>query len=371
MMIGTMLFAIFIGNMTELVTNLDLRTKKYRKKMDGVEHFMHNENLPLNLRTRVRNFFEHAFNHSRGIPPFIDELPEHLKVAVVLHLYNDVVRSVPFFAQGSKQFITTIILKLQSKVLAPRDTLFRAGDYGNSMYFLNDGMVCVMLDQEQEIFATMSEGAFFGEDCVTGQINVREVTVYAMTWCNLLCLTSDDLEECIAEEPESRELFRNLVTSSNLKRSIERIQSELSMMKADSETPREEEKVEVKQEEERKEYPPVVLRALELHEESCEYKEQLSPTPSRWSRVSIDALKRVQEQEGLDNVLQRISTVRTSPPPPPAVAAADFSFVCPPLPPRILNSPQLPSPLPLLTISAGIRTIEEKASGIGQKHLEA
>ena len=36
--------------------------------MEDLDDFMHQENLPLDLRFRTRSFFEYGFNHSREIP---------------------------------------------------------------------------------------------------------------------------------------------------------------------------------------------------------------------------------------------------------------------------------------------------------------
>ena len=36
--------------------------------MEDLDDFMHQENLPLDLRFRTRSFFEYGFNHSRDVP---------------------------------------------------------------------------------------------------------------------------------------------------------------------------------------------------------------------------------------------------------------------------------------------------------------
>jgi CRP-like cAMP-binding protein len=70
------------------------------------------------------------------------------------------------------------------------------------MYFLIKGSVEVVLDDKHGVFAELKEGSFFGEHCVLGLSEHRPVSVRAMTWCNLFCLTQQALEDSIFTHPE-------------------------------------------------------------------------------------------------------------------------------------------------------------------------
>jgi hypothetical protein len=43
---------------------------------------------------------------------------------VALHLYNDLITTVPFFRDCGKEFLTEVILKLKAQTLSPGDYLY-------------------------------------------------------------------------------------------------------------------------------------------------------------------------------------------------------------------------------------------------------
>uniref|UniRef100_A0A7S4NRA4 Cyclic nucleotide-binding domain-containing protein n=1 Tax=Guillardia theta TaxID=55529 RepID=A0A7S4NRA4_GUITH len=210
MSVGTTAFAIVVGNMTDLIGNLDVRALELKDKMDELDDFMHQENLPINLRVRTRRFFEHVHNHSREVPPVVRELPITLQSEVSLYLYADLIRKVHFFKRCSKEFVTDVVRRCKPRTLAQSDFLFLAGEYGDSMFFIIDGTLEVQVDAQNNIFALLESGSHFGEKCVLGIEKFRPVTVRALTWSNLFSLSSDDLEECIYRHPDSHEMFLSI-----------------------------------------------------------------------------------------------------------------------------------------------------------------
>eukprot|EP00961_Rhodomonas_salina_P073383 986251-Rhodomonas_salina.1 len=107
--------------MAALLGKLDIRATAFKERMEDLDDFMHQENLPLDLRFRTRAFFEYGYNHSRytrplpayamsgtavsriavlanigweDIPASIEELSTSLRTEVALHLYNDLITTV-------------------------------------------------------------------------------------------------------------------------------------------------------------------------------------------------------------------------------------------------------------------------------------
>lgn len=124
MAVGASTFAVVIGNMAALLGKMDVRASNFKERMEDLDDFMHQENLPLDLRFRTRAFFEYRYNHSRDIPQSIEELSLSLRSEVALHLYNDLITTVPFFCNCGKEFLTDIILRLKAQTLSPGDYLY-------------------------------------------------------------------------------------------------------------------------------------------------------------------------------------------------------------------------------------------------------
>lgn len=196
--------------MAALLGKMDMRATAFKERMEDLDDFMHQENLPLDLRFRTRAFFEYGYNHSRDIPTSINELSKSLQTEVALHLYHDLITAVPFFCDCGKDFLTEVILLLKAQTLSPGDYLYEAGEYGDSMFFLVKGSVEVVLDSQNGVFAELKEGSYFGESCVLGISTHRPVSVRAMSWCNIFCLGQDALEDCITHHPEAQDHFVRL-----------------------------------------------------------------------------------------------------------------------------------------------------------------
>ena len=217
---GASTFAVVVGNMAALLGKLDVRARVFKEHMEDLDDFMHQENLPLDLRFRTRTFFDYMFNHSRDIPASIHELSTSLRTDVAMHLYNDLITTVPFFRECGRAFLTEVILRLRSQTLSPGDFLYEAGEAGDCMYFLVKGSVEVVLDERLGVYAELREGCYFGENCVLGLSATRPVSVRACAWCSLFFLSQEALEDCLVQHPEAHEHFRRLVISQTVEKTV-------------------------------------------------------------------------------------------------------------------------------------------------------
>jgi hypothetical protein len=99
--------------------------------------------------------------------------------------------------------------------------LAQAGEFGDSMYFLIKGSVEVEVDGQNGVYAELKEGAYVGETCVLGIADTRPVTVRAINWCNLFCLTMDALEDCLTRHPEAQVHFMQLAVSATAEKAVQ------------------------------------------------------------------------------------------------------------------------------------------------------
>jgi len=197
--LGASGFGVVVGSMSALLGRLDLRVAEFKDRMTDLEDFMHHENIPLELRLRVRDYCSYAFHNSREIPSAIEHLSMTLRCDVALHLYRDLVTSVPFFSNASKEFLTDIIMALSPLTLSPGDLLYEKGDFGDSMYFLIGGKVEVEIDAKKKLRQELSEGCYIGESSLMGFTSRRPLTVKSLTWCNLFCLEQAAFKEVICQ----------------------------------------------------------------------------------------------------------------------------------------------------------------------------
>lgn len=153
-----------------------------------------------------------------------------LRTTIALHLYKDLVKTVPFFAGSDQRFLGKVCLALETAVYLPGDTIIYCDDIGKEMFIVRKGLVEILIPEpgnpEKRIY--LRDGNFFGETALV--IDVRRTnTVKAVSICDLNVLNKSAFNEIVAEYPEFGERMKRTV----IKRQLDNmnIQSPLEKMK--------------------------------------------------------------------------------------------------------------------------------------------
>ena len=113
------------------------------------------------------------------------------------------VKSVPFFQNAASQFVSAVITRLKFEVFLKGEYIIRAGTKGDRMFFIQSGVVEVVLDNG--IVATcLSDGAHFGEICLLTE-DRRVADVIASTTTDLFSLSKENFHTLLEEFPDMRE----------------------------------------------------------------------------------------------------------------------------------------------------------------------
>lgn len=108
------------------------------------------------------------------------------------------VARVPFFAELDAHQIAEIAALLRIYRAVPGEVLMRAGEVGDSMYFIAAGRVEVAL---RESAVVLHDGDFFGEIALLTDSR-RTATVRARTTCHLLTLDVRDFRKVMDANPD-------------------------------------------------------------------------------------------------------------------------------------------------------------------------
>lgn len=74
---------------------------------------------------------------------------------------QDLIRVVPFFANASEAFITSIITRVSFDVFLPGDYVTQYGTIGTKMYFIQHGVLDVV-NKDGKVVTTLCDGSYFG-----------------------------------------------------------------------------------------------------------------------------------------------------------------------------------------------------------------
>jgi len=113
---------------------------------------------------------------------------------------EELVRRLPFFQGLPPERIGQICRLLKPFFAVPGETIVRAGDRGDTMYFISSGAVEIGRGGRK---FRLGRGDFFGEMAllISGR---RTATVKAIAFCKLLVLTARDLQVLAGAHPDLR-----------------------------------------------------------------------------------------------------------------------------------------------------------------------
>jgi len=210
-LIGAAMYGLIIGNIANLIVNIDVAKNQFKEKVEKINTFLKYRNIPHSVQKKINDYYQYLWETRRGYEEtsVLQDLPEPLKVTVSLYLNKEIIEKVPIFEGASDEFIRDIILNLQPVVYSPNDYIVRAGEMGSDMYFISKGAVEVLSPDETITYATLTAGQFFGEMALLLSIP-RTATIKALDYCDLYRLHKDTFDMVLGRFPDFEEQIRRL-----------------------------------------------------------------------------------------------------------------------------------------------------------------
>lgn len=198
MVVGVTINAAIIGNVANIVANLDSDLADFVERADQIKSFLHRHQVRYEIQDRVVHFMNYIWATHDGMANedgFVKELPLTLQLAVTETTRMSLIRDCPFFDFCSDDIIKAVALCLKPLVFSVGDILAHEGDMGQEMFFLEKGSVEVLSGDGKTVFATLSDkGCFFGETSLFFKTK-RQNTLRAATFCEVFQLDKCDLDE--------------------------------------------------------------------------------------------------------------------------------------------------------------------------------
>lgn len=203
MLIGVGVYGYLIGNVASLLANIDPAKVHHLQSLEKLTAFMNYRSIPPEIQKRIREYYDYLWEKRLGFDEstVIAELPPSLKTEVSLFLKRDIIAKVPLFQGASDEFIKEIALAMKPLVFMPGDYVYHAGESGRDMYFISKGTIEVVSKDGTQIYATLTEGDFFGEIALVLN-EPRTASVRALTFCDLYRLDKEMFEHVLLHHPE-------------------------------------------------------------------------------------------------------------------------------------------------------------------------
>ncbi len=202
MLIGAALYGFIIGNIANIIANLDVVKSKFRNRVENISTFLKYRNVPGELQSRISDYFDYLWESRRGYEEsnLLRGLPVSLLTQVSYFLNKEIIEQVPIFKNASQEFIRDIIMNLKPVIYTPGDNIVTSGELGYEMFFIAHGEVEVMNDDGSIVYATLTNGQFFGEIAILLSTS-RTATVRAKVYCDLYVLHKDTFDRILQRYP--------------------------------------------------------------------------------------------------------------------------------------------------------------------------
>lgn len=138
---------------------------------------------------------------------FIDEMRNE----AILSTWKSV-RSFPLFKELNSEKISEIANVLKSQVIPSGVTIFEKGSFSDSMYFIVEGEVEVVVEPKPVL---LKKGAFFGEIGLL-EVAPRSATVITTKKTNFLVLTMHDFHQISDRYPDILTHIRHVASQRNI-----------------------------------------------------------------------------------------------------------------------------------------------------------
>ncbi len=200
--LGAAIYGFVIGNVANLLANLDLLRSQHLGRIETISSFLRDRHVPRHLQAEVRNYYNYIWESRMGNQAeMLDDLPDSLRVEIAMHLNRHILEKVPLFAGVSETFMRELVLQLEPSVAIPGEPIVSRGEPGHRMFFINKGTVDVLGPGETDVVATLTDGDFFGEFALLTS-EPRANTVVARQYCNLYSVNRESFNRVLEDFPD-------------------------------------------------------------------------------------------------------------------------------------------------------------------------
>jgi CRP-like cAMP-binding protein len=209
--IGFSLFMYMLAATRKLRARLTMSSSMSQKKMTKLHKFCRNNDIPRQLVTQMRSYFQGNFMLRKfvGEAKLLSEMPPTLRMEVLLALKAGVLFDVPLLTRlGNLNIIHDLMLQLKPQLCSQGEVVIQQGDFGREMFILSEGVLAIIVNGNK--VAELRSGSFFGEVALLFGVR-RTASVTAMVVCFFFSLSKLQFEATLNEYPREKELFANEV----------------------------------------------------------------------------------------------------------------------------------------------------------------
>jgi len=205
MFIGASVFAFVLGNVTDVVAAMNIRSNEYEALMDTANSFVSDTGLSPEMARRMRAFLRNLRNGSSS--PEWQKLSSLLSPAIrqdiSLELNRSQLKLVSFFDAIPDMCLAQLALLLVPEFYPPLEVIIHADHKPDRMYIVRLGIIACAS-------SIRTRGTVVGEDMIF-KTRTYGYTAASIAFSEVLRLSKDDLEAVMEEFPAAKALIRSRI----------------------------------------------------------------------------------------------------------------------------------------------------------------
>jgi hypothetical protein len=177
---GIFMNAYVIGSAGSALQSLDQDKAERRQLMDRIITYMNKRKLPPYFQRIILDFYNYM-NEKRSEENVLTGLPPAIQLRLALLLNRELVKNIPLVKQLELNTIVGLMQTLTSTMYMPGEYVFKAGERGDSLYFVKNGRLEVLLLGNANAVSHLQKGEMFGQVALTTD-GVHEFNVRAAVY---------------------------------------------------------------------------------------------------------------------------------------------------------------------------------------------
>jgi len=113
---------------------------------------------------------------------------------------RELLRCIPLFEQLTDRQLAAVERILHERLYAPGEEIFREGEPGVAVYFIQSGSVLIKMGRDKKVLAELHEGEFFGELALLDD-SPRSASAIAGSESKIFAFSQPDLFAMIERNP--------------------------------------------------------------------------------------------------------------------------------------------------------------------------
>lgn len=214
---GALMWTQVLATFCDIATNADPAKIEYRQLLDDVNRFCKQEKLPLELRRRLRQYFQQRRHilKARSTASVIFKMSSSLQQEVTMLVHYHWLRHLWFLKGSEPACLVAVALGTEGRVFAPSEV----PDI-ETMYIIHKG--CVLFGGR-----VLTSGKMWGEDIIlSNPQNYTPMMALCMGYVETFTISRGKLISIISRFPSAQSCVRRAALKVALRRTMLRIREE-------------------------------------------------------------------------------------------------------------------------------------------------